>query len=74
VGGSKDTPFFGCPPDFFFYEKLTEYYVFLLHDDIFSSIFGKMSFIFGLSVAEMLPDVEFFCYVWNGLYLGKCCL
>jgi hypothetical protein len=44
----------------FFYEKLTEYYVFLLHDDIFSSIFGKMSFIFGLSVAEMLPDVEFF--------------
>lgn len=45
---------------FFFYEKWTEYYVFLLLEDIFSSIFRKMSFIFGLSLAEMLPDVEFF--------------
>jgi len=48
------------PQIFFFCESWTEYYVFLLLDDIFSSIFGKMSFIFGLSLAEMLPDVEFF--------------
>jgi len=59
VGGSKDIPFFRFPPDFFFYARWTEYYVFLLPDDIFSSIFGKMSFIFGQSLAEVLPDVEF---------------
>ena len=66
MGGSKDIPFFGFPPDFFFCARCTEYYVFLLPDDIFCSIYGKMSFIFGQSLTEMLRDVEF--VVMIGMY------
>ena len=60
MGGSKDLPFFGFPLVFFLKERWTEYCAFIFLDDICYSVFGNMSFTLGLSLAEMLSDVEFF--------------
>ena len=74
VGGSKDIPFFGFPPDFFFFMKggPNIMYFFSLTTSSLQFLVRCLSYLASLLLRCCL--VLNVCHDWHGLYLGKCCL